>query len=130
MRKHFLFIISIVITATLPAYAQMPPPALTPSLFFNDEELDVIDKEVRKAPRPLNRDAVTLGAVLYYGPNNWTVWLRGEKWTPETDRPNLRILDVTPDSVRLSLTPHEGAKPQTIMLRPYQTYNVSSGRVS
>lgn len=42
-----------------------------------------------------------LGAILYFGEDDWTLWLQGEKWRPDTRRDDLRILSVTPQAVEL-----------------------------
>jgi len=34
-------------------------------------------------PRMVAED-IHLGAVLYYGPERWTLWLQGKRWTPAT----------------------------------------------
>jgi hypothetical protein len=104
--------------------------AETISLFFNEKEIAAIEEELRKPPEPEDEDVLTLGAVLYYGPHDWTVWIRDEKWTPETDRPNLRIVEVTPVNVSLSVVAAEGMPPRTIVLRPYQSYRLSTGQIA
>jgi hypothetical protein len=103
----------------------------TPSLFFTNDEMQTIEAAVQKSAQQHpsdNGEDVTLGAVLYYGPENWSVWLQGERWTPTTNKPNLHIVDVAADHVRLSVTPLSGGTPQEITLRPHQTYSLVSNQ--
>ena len=106
----------------------------TASPFFTAEQLQRIDAFAPPAYVASSPDIIHLGAVLYYGPDNWALWLQGERWTPETDRPDLHILAVTPEQVRLSLTPLDKGPAQEISLRPHQSYNritqtISEGRL-
>lgn len=79
-------------------------------------------------PAPLT-DAISLGAVMYAGINDWAVWLQNERWTPQTNRPNLHIIAVSPDEVKLSITATAGSAAKEITLRPHQTYDPVSGTI-
>jgi len=97
------------------------------SVFFTGKEAKKIERAVQRAslkPPALTFDTIELGAVLYYGPGQWTVWLQGERWTPKTSHPYVRILNVEADRVRLSVTPFAGEAPREITLRPHQNYQV------
>ncbi len=78
---------------------------------------------------PVGRGDIHLGAVIYYAPNDWTLWLQGEKWTPETSREDLRVLAVTVDEVRLSWQGEDDAPPREIILRPNQSYQIATESV-
>jgi len=117
-----------LIAAALPALAQEQ----TPSLFFTDGELARIEEAVRALPASKRMHAkhlLHLGSIVYVGPENWVVWLQGDKWTPETDRPNMHIVEVTANEVLLSLVPRRDEPPQTVTLRPHQSYNLLTGEV-
>lgn len=149
MIREYMGLFAILFLYASSTIAAEPPPAListpalmqtatplpattidaTPSLFFNKDDVARIEKETIN-PSPKSEDALTIGAILYFGPKSWSVWIRGEKWMPDTDRPNLHILAVTPDSVRLSVAPYEGAPFKEVTLRPYQTYIPSSGQIA
>ncbi|MDD3287758.1 MAG: hypothetical protein PHX43_01960 [Alphaproteobacteria bacterium] len=98
------------------------------SIFFTDQELSEIDA-ITAAARMGNPDSaadrVHLGAIIYSGPNNWRVWLQGNIWTPETNNQNVRIIDVTPQQVRISLASPDNGPSKEITLRPHQTYIIS-----
>lgn len=118
--------------ATIAATAAASDQAASP--FFTAEQLRRIGAAAPPALGAPSPDLIHLGAVLYYGPDNWALWLQGERWTPETDRPDLHILAVTPEQVRLSLTPLDDGPALDITLRPHQSYNrvtqtISEGRL-
>ena len=130
-------VFSIIVLGAFPAFAQTPtsltPPAASPSLFFSGAELERIEKENHKTSPQISvstRDVIALGAVLYYGPENWAVWLQNERWTPATKRPDMHIVDVTPDRVMLTFTPQEGGSPRKIVLKPHQAYHLSSRQIT
>ncbi|NTU76613.1 MAG: hypothetical protein HGA90_02180 [Alphaproteobacteria bacterium] len=115
----------------------MPPPELfdaTPSsLFFGDDEIDKIEDEVDKAApqRPaLGGETLRLDAILYTSPESWTVWLQGERWTPATTRPSLRIVSVSPREVEIELTPLLEEEPQRTVLQPNQAVNLLTGQIA
>lgn len=116
-RRLFMsqLLLALLLTVT-PAMAEED----SPSLFFSPEEahrLAASAPEKPEAPRRLRLDS-----LLYMGPGRWTVWLQGEKWTPQTKRADLRLVAVTADSVRLSYQPPGQNTPQEIVLRPGQTW--------
>lgn len=96
------------------------------SLFFSADEVQTIEQPILKslAASSAGQD-VQLGAVFYYAPNDWVLWLQNQRWTPQTRQEGLRILEVAPDRVRLVLVDDN----KEITLRPHQTYLVASGRI-
>ncbi|HUY69192.1 MAG TPA: hypothetical protein VMV79_07815 [Alphaproteobacteria bacterium] len=125
---------AIIVAAMLaepvpPALAAPPqgPPAV--SLFFTPAETAQIAALAASGGAETAAADLSLGAVIYYGPNDWSVWLQGACWTPVTAaRPDLRILGVAPDLVRLMWTPQSGP-PRTISLRAHQTYQIATGKI-
>ncbi len=113
------------------ARAESPPET---SLFFTPEETRVAEKLAFKNA-PMGQGDLRLGAIFYSDPNDWTLWLQGERWTPETRRSDLRILSVTPDTVRLRWQGEDkggdgGTKvDKDITLHPNQIYEIGSGRI-
>ncbi len=129
MRKAFILFAVLLLAS--PVWANNAAPALTTSLFFTPVEMDKINAAVQKSPQMfVDKDAINLGAILYFGPESWTVWLKGEKWTPGMKRPNLHIMEVQEDRVTLSFSPREGTEKLEITLHPYQTYHISSGQIT
>jgi hypothetical protein len=117
------------------SHAALAADAPAMSLFFTPQETQAIEALLAPPPAPPppadnGVGDLHLGAVLYYGPRDWVVWLQGERWTPQTNRGGLHVVDVTPAGhVRLSLAAASGSPPREITLKPYQTYQSESGAV-
>lgn len=100
-----------------------------PSLFFTPDEVVAVQTQIGKAPRLFAETGdVHLGAVFYYAPDNWVLWLQGMKWTPATQNADIQVTDVKPDEVHLRLTTL-GGKALEVSLKPHQTFQLSTGRV-
>lgn len=104
----------------------------TPSVFFSPEEVHRIESEIGKEPRgeEEKQRTLTLDSILYFGPQKWTVWLGGEKWTPETKHARLKILSVTEGRVKLSYKTGSDEAEKEATLFPHQTLNIKTGEVT
>lgn len=71
---------------------------------------------------------IHLGAVVFYAPDDWTLWLQGEKWTPDTVRGDLGVLEVTEDSVSLTWRDENGVD-RNFTLKPNETYEIATGQI-
>lgn len=106
--------------------------AQAPSLFFTQDQRAQIDEEVRKTPPDIAaraRHLLHLSSIMYFGADNWTLWLQGKRWTPSTTDPNVTIRSVTPTDVRLSVKLQNGAILDSVLLRPHQSLNLLNGEV-
>ena len=123
----YLGLLGAVFCAAPARAAEMP----VASLFFTPAQIEQIEAPPpTTAPMPTPPPAdIHLGAVLYYGPGDWTLWIDGEKWTPDTRRADLQIVEVTPDEVHLDWLKAPNDPARAITLRPYQTYQVATGGV-
>jgi hypothetical protein len=74
-------------------------------------------------------DKIKLDAVIYYSPDDWTVWMQGKRWTPSSNDPRLHIISTAPDKVRLSITNAVGGATKEITLRPHQVYDPATGKI-
>jgi len=100
------------------------------SLFFTAPEIRKIETlNATGAQKETAPAALHLGAVLYYGPGDWVLWLDNQRWVPGTYRADLRIVDVKPGEVHFRWLASANAEPRTVTLRAYQTYNVATGRI-
>ena len=98
------------------------------SLFFTPQEsLDAERMAARSAPA--GEGDISLGAIMFYGADDWALWLQGEWWTPQTAHKNLRVLDVTADEVRLSWREDADSPEHEITLKPNQTYQIATGKI-
>ena len=91
----YIVILMLLLFATS---ANAAPPTI--SLFLTPQESREAATQAAKSA-PAGQGDISLGAILFFAPNDWTLWLQGERWTPETSRQNLRIISVTADEVRL-----------------------------
>ncbi len=130
MTKRFAFVLCIaVLGLTLAARAKSAP--LNESLFFSVADMEKIGQAVDSSHHFFqDKNVIALGAILYFGPKQWTVWLKGEKWTPDTRKTDLLIKDVQEDRVTLVFSPPEGGETVEITLHPHQSYHIASGEIS
>ncbi len=110
------------------SYAQNPEAPPTVSLFLTPEEYKEAEILAQRI-QPAGKGDVHLGAILYFGKDDWSVWLQGEKHTPETARDDIRILKVTPQNVTLSVSPDDGSTPIDVTLAPNQSYRISTKKI-
>lgn len=128
MKHACLVSLCVVLCSTAQAAALEAPPAT--SLFFSVEESKHIDSLMEQMkPKPGTLHGIHLGAVMVYSPDRWTIWLQGERWSPETSHPNLQVVSVEPNEVHLNWRQSGASPPRDIFLRPYQTYLPSSGKI-
>ena len=121
----------VILVACLMATSAQAEEVLTASLFFSPEQIQKIEMQSAKNTKPIvtTNEDIHLGAVFYYAPDDWVLWLQGERWTPATERQDIHVDEVTPDHVVLSVSPGAGQPQRDVVLKPYQTYQLSSGLV-
>jgi hypothetical protein len=122
-----IFILLAAVTVT-PSQAQESSGRPQTSLFFTPQEAHDAETLAQRISPP-GRGDIRLGAVLYYGPEDWTLWLQGEKWTPGTSRDDLQVLEVTASFVRLSWKEEDGASPIEFSLKPNQSFQIATRKV-
>ena len=90
------------------------------------EWLDLGENNATEMPPMLQSvNAVYLGAILYFGPSNWTVWINDQTFTFETNEDNLlKILKV---SHHLAVIELKNSNLKPVKLRPSQTLLVKDG---
>lgn len=106
--------------------------ARTPSLFFMQEERAHIDREIQKNPPDASSRAkhiLHLGSIIYFGPENWSIWVQGEKWTATTEQRDIKVLAVTQNEVHLSVKLRSGRLMPHVLLHPHQSLNLLTGQV-
>jgi len=105
-----------------------------PSLFFSPEDVRQIETEIGSQRHDASSNAIHLDSILYFGPGKWRVWIEGEKWGPDTQKPHLRIIKVTSETVRLAYTPtglSSGENEEKeITLRPHQNFDPATGVIA
>ena len=150
VRPIFLMAVAAAgLAAVAPAAAQ-PAPAAAPadarsatgrrivpdSIMFTIDELNDIKSRVRtgetteeeRNARNAQAKAFYLSSILYYGPNEWTIWVNGRPIGPRQDFETFRVTEITPQYVKL-LVPLSAQGMRPIKLEPNQTFVAESGVV-
>lgn len=126
MKRRAVF----VFCCWLGGHAAMAAGLSNQSLFFTANEIGKIETIANHATLSATDNGdLRLGAVFYYNPGDWTLWLQGQKITPATHRDDIQVLEVAPDYVRLRLAAASGLAAHEIILKPYQSYRLSTGDV-
>lgn len=131
--------------------AQEPSRDKVRSLIFSDAQWRAISEAVamrpfeitktpgdgisEPAPQPENRpdwliQKLTLSAIVYTDPQNWTLWFGGRRVERGNAPPFLSDLRVTPNYVDLSVMASPGAAPIPVRLRPNQTFLIRQMRIA
>jgi hypothetical protein len=134
-----------------PAHAQEAAREIVRSLIFSDAERSAISDAVAMrpseitqmtgggvsgmAPQPENQpdwriQRLTLSALVYTDPQNWTLWFGGRRVERGNVPPYLGDLRVTPEYVDLSVIASPGAAPIPVRLRPHQTFLIGQLRIA
>ncbi len=106
----------------------------SPSVLFSPQDVQGQEAEVRAAPLPPlpnEPGCLTLDALLFNNPRDWTLWINGERWTPAKNRvqADVQVLDVHPDAAHVRLmVPEVGER--TVWLTPGETYHPLLDRVT
>lgn len=71
---------------------------------------------------------ISLGGVFYRSPQDWVVWINGEKVTPKNKLPQIVDIHVESSSKVNLKWYDEGVKSTlAITMRPHQTYDIGAG---
>jgi hypothetical protein len=71
-------------------------------------------------------ETLYLGSIMYYGPNDWTVWINGSPISPTQDFQAFQITGISPRHVEL-LVPLSVQGMRPVRLEPNQTFISESG---
>ncbi len=93
--------------------------AETPSLFLTPAETAAQDS--------FHQATTRLGAIVYFGPGQWKVWIDGRTFVPTTQDAAVTILTVSPDTVRFKQ--RLGTQDREIVLAPHQVYLWAENRI-
>ncbi|MEM6812569.1 MAG: hypothetical protein AAF549_08910 [Pseudomonadota bacterium] len=121
----------------------IPYPPIMPSLFFNNQELALLDdarlgfdaraatdselaraqsgRSVRKGPRE-----ISLAGIVYSSSNDWAIWLNDQKITPNRIPPEILDIDVSKDSIKIRWYDAFTNQIFPIKLRTYQRFNIDT----
>lgn len=78
------------------------------------------------ASRPSSVREISLGGILYSGPQDWSIWLNSQKITPQNIPPAILDIDVTKDKVTLRWLDFQTNQIFPVKLRTHQRFNFDS----
>lgn len=87
------------------------------------EQEEVIEPE---APRPRGIRELSLAGIVYNGKNDWTIWLNGQRVTPEALPKEILDLDVSGSYIQIQWFDAYTNQIYPIRLRPHQRFNLDS----
>ena len=105
------------------------------TLMFTIDELNeitdrissgLIDEETGGGPRAFEEPTLYLQSILYYGPEEWTIWVNGVPVGPNEDFQSFQVTEITPRYVQL-LVPLSAQGMRPVRLEPNQTFITESG---
>lgn len=124
--------------AAVAAAAAPPDPKAAPygkSLFFTDEEISAIQRALlgisptgdTQSNKPKKPRVLKLSGVLYKSPDDWVVWLNGQRVTPKNILPEIINIEVEPTKIHLKWFDYGFNDVIFITLRPNQFYDIETG---
>ncbi|MBL1147297.1 MAG: hypothetical protein HND56_09155 [Pseudomonadota bacterium] len=105
------------------------------SLFFTDEEISAIQRSLlgisptgdTQSNKPKKPRILKLSGVLYKSPEDWVVWLNGQRVTPKNILPEIINIEVEPTKIHLKWFDYGFNDVIFITLRPNQFYDIETG---
>ena len=84
---------------------------------------------IRRKVRPVGPATLYLSAIVYIGPETWTIWLNGVRVMPDMRIGGIDIVSVGRDAVRLKMRVLTNRPPVSVRLRPNQTFVTATREV-
>jgi len=84
--------------------------------------------EGRGASNKIEDASLYLSTIVYYGPEDWTIWVNGKPIGPSQDFTDFKVTDIGPRYVEL-LVPLSAQGMRPVRLEPNQTFISKSGAV-
>lgn len=115
-----------------------------PSLLFTSDEAALIasvrqgviarpptESEIRRAeegeaPRERGPRELALGGIVYKSSSNWTVWMNGQKITPQRIPSEILDIQVRKDHIRVRWFDAYTNQIFPVKLRPHQRFNIDT----
>lgn len=77
---------------------------------------------------PIEDATLYLSTILYYSPEEWTIWINGVPISPKQELRSFEVTEISPDHVDL-LVPLSAQGMRPVRLSPNQTFVTKSGAV-
>ncbi len=90
---------------------------------------ETVPPPIRTKVRPVGPATLYLSAIVYIGPETWTIWLNSVRVTPDMRIGGIDILSVGRDAVRLEMRVFTNRPPVSVRLRPNQTFVAATREV-
>lgn len=94
-----------------------------------DAELESVlntDQDVEKVKPPPEKRNITLSGIAYHGSKNWTIWLNGQRVTPDAIPPEAQDLKVFKEYIEIKWFDDYTNRIIPIRLRPHQRFNIDT----
>ncbi|MDP3371360.1 MAG: hypothetical protein Q8S21_00470 [Candidatus Paracaedibacteraceae bacterium] len=117
-------------SSTMTTVPTSTKPGETFSLMLSDAEEKIISDALAHDKR-INDDATTcfyLGGIVFSTPANWTLWLNDKAYTNESDISDIKILNVSKDSVNIKSKVAKNK--HGALIKTNQTFCNDTGNVS
>lgn len=90
-----------------------------------ERELNEGDREEEVRPEPGIRE-LSLGGIVYKSSSDWTIWMNGQKITPDRIPPQVLDIRVRKDHIKLKWFDPYTNQIFPIKLKPHQRFNVDT----
>jgi len=87
---------------------------------------DLKSKEVERVKPPPEEREISLGGIVYATPNDWTIWLNGQRITPKALPKEALDLSVHKEYIELKWFDDWSNQIFPIRLRPHQRFNIDT----
>lgn len=86
------------------------------------------DRSGSRGRDPIEDATLYLSTILYYGPDEWTIWINGVPIGPKQELKSFEVTEISPGHVDL-LVPLSAQGMRPVRLSPNQTFVTKSGAV-
>jgi hypothetical protein len=130
------------VSPAVEADQQVAPPIarLPDTLMFSIDEVQDIQARVaatqaalegasgQRRTESIENASLYLSTIVYYGPQDWTIWINGRPITPGAEFESFQITSISPEAVEL-LVPLSAQGMRPVTLSPNQSFIVKSGTI-
>ncbi len=87
------------------------------------EELEAMKRGDDFNPEPVERD-ITLGGIVYHGEKDWTIWINGQRVTPDAVPKEVLDLQVFEDYIEVKWLDDHTNQVFPLRMRAHQRFNL------
>lgn len=86
-------------------------------------ELEAMKRGDEFKPEPVERD-ITLGGIVYHGEKDWTIWINGQRVTPDAVPKEVLDLQVFEDYIEVKWLDNQTNQVFPLRMRAHQRFNL------